>query len=338
VESEVSVNHPERFRIDGSGIFLPPGRVSAAEIDARTGQPEGWTLKATGVAERRFATYESSAEMGAKAALKALLNANLSLPDIDLLICASGTPQQIIPCTAALIARELNWEGVACFDTNLTCLSFLIGLDMASAWIATGRAKRIMIISTEIASRGLNWAEPEAAALMGDGAAAVIVSAGSSSSASRLVASRFETWPEGAGYTEIRGGGSSLPAALHVSEMNTSDYLFHMDGPAVFRLTAKRLGTFLTDLLSRDALHWDDIDWVIPHQASLPGLEHMAKRLRIPEGKLIRIVATHGNTIAASIPMALHSAITTGKLKRGHSALLLGTGAGFSLGGVRLIY
>jgi 3-oxoacyl-[acyl-carrier-protein] synthase III len=332
------MNPQERFRIDGSGIFLPPQRVSAAEIDARTGQPAGWTLKSTGVAERRFVTHESSAEMGAMAALEALRNANLSLSDIDLLICASGTPQQIIPSTAALIARELNWEGVACFDTNLTCLSFLIGLDTASAWITTGRAKRVLIVSTEIASRGLNWAEPEAAALMGDGAAAVIVSAGSADSASRLLASRFETWPEGAGYTEIRGGGSSLPGSLHVSEVNTSDYLFHMDGPAVFRLTAKRLGKFLTDFLHRDALHWDDIDWVIPHQASLPGLEHMARRLCIPEEKLIRIVATHGNTIAASIPIALHSAIMTGKLKRGDSALLLGTGAGFSLGAVRLIY
>ncbi len=332
------MNSHERFRIDGSGIFLPPRRVSAAEIDARTGQPEGWTLKATGVAERRFVTHESAAEMGAKAALEALRNANLNLSDIDLLICASGTPQQIIPCTAALIARELNWEGVACFDTNLTCLSFLIGLDMASAWVVTERATRVMIVSTEIASRGLNWAEPEAAALMGDGAAAVIVSAGTSDSTSRLLTSRFETWPEGAGYTEIRGGGSAMPGSLHVSEVNTSDYLFHMDGPAVFRFTAKRLGKFLTHLLGRDVIHWDDIDWVVPHQASLPGLEHMARRLCIPEEKLIRIVATHGNTIAASIPMALHSAITMGKLIRGDSVLLLGTGAGFSLGGVRLIY
>ncbi|MCE9609103.1 MAG: hypothetical protein K8R23_02630 [Chthoniobacter sp.] len=325
---------PVQLRIVGSGHFLPPGVVTATEIDARIGRNQGWTLKQTGVETRHHVGAETAAQMGA-AALRAALAGEDERP--DLLLGASGTPQQPIPCTAALIAAEMGWSGVPCFDVNATCLSFLSALQVVGGLIAAGNYRRIAIVSAEIASKGLNWQQPEAAALMGDGAAAVLIEAGESRD-SALLGSLIETWPEGAAFTEIRGGGSRLPATAFRPEENASDFQFHMDGPAVFRLAAEKIESFVARLVGAASTRWDSIDWVIPHQASLPGIRHLRRRLRIPAAKLIETVQHQGNVIAASIPLALHEAITSGRLQRGQTVLFLGTSAGFSLGGALLRY
>ena len=328
---------PIPLRISASGRFLPHRGVSAADVDARIGQPSGWTLRHTGVETRHHVDGETAAEMGAFALREAMAASPWENAMPDVLIGASGTPQQPIPCTAALIAAELGWSGIPCFDVNATCLSFLTSLQVAGGLIAAGNYRRIAIVSTEIASKGLNWKQHEAAGLMGDGAAAVLVEADAGSSAA-LLDSQMETWPEGAAFTEIRGGGSKLPATAHRPNENTEDFLFHMDGPAVFRLAAEKMETFVAGLVGTSADRWDAIDWVIPHQASLPAIRHLRRRLGIPSAKLIETIQHQGNVIAASIPLALHEAITTGRLRRGQTVLFLGTSAGFSLGGALLRY
>ena len=324
--------------IEGTGKYLPPSVVTAEEVDRRAGLPAGWTRKHSGVAERRHVREETTSFMGAAALRMALEELPGDAKAIDLLISAGAAPQQLIPCTAALIAREMGWDGVPCFDVNATCLGFVAALETAQALIATGRYQRIAIVCSEIASKGLNWREPESAALLGDGAAAVVLGASAPGSSSRVLRSLMETWPEGAALTEIRGGGSAQPAVTHRPGENSPDFLFHMDGPGIFRLASERMEPFVARLVGVAPTRWSEVDWVIPHQGSLLALRHLRKRLGIPAEKLVEIVQDHGNVVAASIPMALHEAIRHGKLERGQTALLLGTSAGFSMGGVLLRY
>ncbi len=323
------------LQILATGKCLPAQQVSAAQIDQRLGLEDGWTLRHTGVQMRHFVTTETASQLAA-ISLQQALRQSPGRPDA--LISAGATPQQIIPCTAALIAREMGWEGLACFDVNLTCLGFVAALELAGSLLATGRYGRIAIVCAEIASKGLNWKEPEAAALMGDGAAAVLVSRSPAEADSALLQTSLATWPAGAQLTEIRGGGSAQPAMEHVPGVNTSDYLFHMDGPGIFRLAAEKMESFVSAMVGANECRWDAIDLVIPHQASLLAMRHLRKRLGIPIAKLMEIVQDHGNVIAASLPMALHEAIQQGRLQRGHVALLLGTSAGFSIGGALLRY
>ena len=295
-------------------------------------------MRHSGVRQRYFVEKETSAFLGAAALHAALEDAGGGRP--DLLLSASGTPQQPIPCTAAFIAREMGWSGLPCFDINATCLGFVPALETAALLIASGKHDRIAVVCAEIASRGLNWAQPEAAALMGDGAAAVILTRAETETptSSALLAAMMETWPEGISLTEIRGGGTSLPAIHHEAGKNSADFLFHMDGPGVFRLAAERIGPFVTRLVGDAPDRWAGIDLVIPHQGSLLAMRHLRQRLGIPEEKLIEIAADHGNLIAASLPLALHEAIRSGRLQRGQIAMLLGTSAGVSLGGALLRY
>ena len=322
--------------IRGTGVFLPSQVVSAEEVDLRLGMPKGWSLKHTGVATRRFVTSETASEMGASALQDALSASGFT--GVDLLISASGTPQQIIPCTASLISREMGWHGVPCMDINATCLGFIAALNLASPALAVGRYQRIAIVCSEIASKGLNWSQPEAAALMGDGAAAVIIERSGPGETSALLGCEMETWPDGAHLTEIRGGGSALPASSHIPGQNTEDFLFHMDGPGIFRFAAERMAPFVARLIGESPRRWDAVDLLIPHQGSLTAMHHLRKRIGVSRDKLVEIAQDHGNTISAALPMALHKAITQGRLSRGQTALFLGTSAGFSLGGALIRY
>jgi len=321
--------------IEGTGKCLPKRVVTAAEMDRLVQRPAGWTLKHTGVAKRHFVEAETAPFLGAAALQMALATKGSGQP--DLLLSAGGTSHQPIPCTAALIAREMGWSGLPCLDVNATCLGFIAALEIAASFIASGKHERIAIVCSEIASKGLNWEQPEAAALMGDGAAAVVLSR-SEAPGPAILKTALEAWPEGAALTEIRGGGTSLPATCYVSGKNDADFLFHMDGPGVFRLAAERIGDFVTGLIGDGADRWNGIDLVIPHQGSLLAMRHLRRRLGIPASKLIEIAGEYGNVIAASLPLALHEAISSGRLRRGQTALLLGTSAGFSLGAALLRY
>lgn len=298
--------------------------------------PEGWTLQHTGVRERRQVDDQTTAWMGAAALRAAVAGASWENHRPHLLISGGSTPHQPIPCTAALIAKELGWRGVPCFDVNATCLGFVAALQVAGGLLATDVYRRVAIVCSEVASIGLNWKQPESAGLIGDGAAAVLLEAGNGESV--LLQSLLETWPEGAAATEIRGGGTRLPPMDYRPDENAEDYLFDMDGASVFRLAAEKIEAFVARLIGSATSRWDAIDWVIPHQASLPAIRHLGRRLGIPNEKLVETVQHHGNVIAASMPLALHELITSGRLARGQTVLFLGTSAGFSLGGALLRY
>ncbi|WP_409343532.1 beta-ketoacyl-ACP synthase III [Paenibacillus sp. MBLB4367] len=326
-------------KIIGTGIYLPKRQITADEVDRMIGTAPGWVLRKSDVAVRYFAEDETAAQMGAYAVKNALNDAGLAFADIDCLVCTSGTMEQPIPCTAALIQKALgeSESGTPAFDINSTCLSFVVGLDTMSYLVHAGRYRRIVLVATEIASRGLNWNDKESAALFGDGAAAVVIERSGEEDRSRIVHAALHTVSKGAHMSEIRGGGSKLPARSF-REDNKQDFLFHMDGHAIFKLASKILPGFTGSLLEQAGCRMADIKLVIPHQGSAMAMRLLSRKLGIAEEQLMYITPEYGNTIAASIPMGLHEAAKQGRIGRGDRVMLLGTSAGVSVGGLIFDY
>ncbi len=325
------------LKIAGLGCYLPPQIVTNAEVEARCQLPAGWIEQRTGVQERRWATTETNAFMAARAAEAAIAQAGIPLRNLDLIINASGTQMQGIPDGGPLLQRELGLaeSGIACFSVHATCLSFLMALDVAASLLTTGRYHTILVASAEIASRGINFKEPESAALLGDAAAAVVLTRPAHAEASAVHASHFETYSIGANLAEVRGGGTRC----HPNHPDTTpaDNLFHMSGPQLLKLTRQHSSRFLETLRPGLATGLNTIKWVVPHQASLLGLR-MLQFFGWPTERILISLDRLGNTVAASIPVTLYQGVHNGQIERGDEILLVGTGAGLSLGGVILTY
>ncbi len=326
------------IKIAGLGCYLPERRVTNAELEERLGIPARWIERATGVRERRYATHETSAGMGAAAARMALSAAGLDVGDLDAVIGASTGAQQAIPCTAAFLQQELGApEGAsACFDVNATCLSFLFALQTAAHLIAAGAYKTVLIVSSEIVSPSMNPKEPESAVLFGDAAAAAVLTRSAPGEASAIWHAHFETYSSGAHLTEIVGGGTlHHPNNLTTTpEMN----LFHMDGPGIFRQAAPLADGFVARFFEQ--LGWErrQVDAIVPHQGSRHVVEQLTRRLGFCAEQVIWGLAERGNCVAASIPLTLAEAVQAGRIQRGQRVLLIGTGAGLTIGAVALTY
>ena len=325
-------------KILATGKYLPKQKITAQELAKKIGVSSSWIEKKAGVMVRYFVKDETASQMGFYAAQAALANTNLSIQDIDCIVCASTVPKQGIPCTAVLIQRHFGVDalGIPGFDINATCLSFLTALDTLSYLIDAGRYNRVLIVSSEIATLALDWSDRESCTLFGDGAAAVIVEKSPPAEVSIILSSRIETYSDGADLSRCLGGGSKH----HLREYATHpDYfVFETDGRAIYRRASKILPGFLQRLFEPVGVSMRDMQLVIPHQASLMAMRLLSKQLEIPNDVLMVIAHDHGNTIAASMPMALHEAIRQGRLNRGDHALLLGTAAGLSVGGMILRY
>ncbi|WP_224241402.1 beta-ketoacyl-ACP synthase 3 [Hyalangium gracile] len=332
------MNTIRRVKIAGLGKSLPRRVVTSAELETRLGLEPGWIERKTGVAERRHATDETAASLGAEAARVALQRAGLTLGDVGLILCASGTPQQTIPCTAVFFQRELGPEahGIPCFDVNSTCLSFLTGLDVAANAVALGQHRAVLVVSADLASVGLNWNEKESCVLMGDGAAAAVVTRAEETEPSHLYPSSFTTHSAGADLACLTGGGTlNHPnAPTTTPEMN----LFHMDGPAIFRFTQQASVPFIAKYLASLPFPAEEIRVLVPHQASLFAVRMAARACGFEQERLVENIQTHGNCISASLPMALHDAVEAGRIRRGDRILLAGTAAGVSIGALAMVY
>lgn len=324
-------------KIIGMGRYLPRNKVFSTELDTKLNLPIGSVQKKSGLISRHFVSAdETTSYMGAQAALMAMQQANINLTDIDAIIGACGVGEQPIPCTSALIQKQLGLEqsGIACFDVNSTCLSFVSALDIASYLIEGGRFKRILIVSSDIASIGLNWQDMETCTIFGDGAAACVVE--KSDGTSRILSSHHETHSIGSTYCQVEAGGTRLPAKDPLKKVEQG--LFYMEGKRVFKLASKLLDSVMENLFNKAKVSMSDINWFIPHQASMLAMHHIQKRLNIPSEKFVSIYPYHGNQIAASIPTALSTLIDTKQLQRGQLILLMGTGAGLAAGGIILEY
>jgi 3-oxoacyl-[acyl-carrier-protein] synthase-3 len=322
------------------GVSLPEQFVTSEEIDRRLGLPPGSIFAACGVASRPQAgPGETQEALGVAAARQALAEARLSTDDIDLLLFAAAVGRQPIPATAALIKRELGATEATfpAYDINATCLSALTALDIASMHIQTGRARHVLVVSAEIASSALPWADsPDVAGLFGDGAAAMVLSAAETGlPGPRLGAFRMETYAESYDACGLSAGGTRYP--YHADpEAFARHALFRMDGRALYKMSSAVLPGFLSRLL--DGAGWSaaDVDLVVPHQASPHALAHIARRCGFSPDRVFNNVARTGNLVAASLPVALHMARAEGCIGPGARVLLIGTSAGVSLGGAVL--
>lgn len=326
------------LRIQGSGAVRPRTRMSSEAIDQRLRRPLGWTARNFGISSRAVATLdESSSLLGAAAAEEAMQAAGWKAGDLDAIVGACAIMEQPIPGMACMIQRRLGLgsSGIPAFDVNATCLSFLVAFDAVALAFAAGRWRRVLVVSADIASAALDFSNPEASVIFGDGAAAVALEAADDGSA--LLGWRLETYGDGADLCRLEAGGTRLRPHENI-EAFMAGAVFKMDGPGVFKATARRFPNFLEKLLHEARLAPQDIDLVVPHQASAAALEHLRRSLPVGVGPVVDIFADHGNQIAASMPTALHTAIVTGQLRRGQTALLVGTAAGISLGGAALRY
>lgn len=320
---------PTATTILGTGSYLPRQDVSSAEIDARLGWQEGQSFSRFGIRSRHVADAdETSSYMATKAAEQALHMAGCQPEELDLILGACGVMEQPIPSTSVLVQNRLGLatSGIPAFDINATCLSFLQALDVANMWLSAGRARRVLVFSADIASVGLDWSQPESAAIFGDGAAAVVL--GSDEGA--ILAHGFETYSEGKEACVLAAGGTRSNPARGIAP---GDALFQMDGGLAFRVASRRLPRFLAGLLERAGVRPDQLDCVVPHQASAQALSHITRALRFDSDQVVNIFAQTGNQVAASIPTTLDHAVRSGALKRGQTALLVGTSAGISIGG-----
>ncbi|MBP1130818.1 3-oxoacyl-[acyl-carrier-protein] synthase-3 [Serratia sp. PL17] len=322
------------LKVIATGAALPPNRVESSTLDRLLRKPAGYVEKRSGIVHRYHAADDASqAELAVAALQDALARCNIDAQSIDLLISASAISVQALPCTAAHILKIAGLApGTAGFDINSSCVSFISAMQVAAGLLNTGTYKRIAIISADLASRGIDWDHEESSLIFGDGAACAIVERGEGTSG--ILASLVETYPEGSELCEIRAGGTRRnPRA----GMTGSDFLFHMQGKQLFRQASALIEDYLARLLAASGLTLAQIATVVPHQASHLSLEHMRKRLHVSSEVLVDIYRYHGNQVAASIPTALHAAVTNGRFNPGKPVMLIGTAAGLSLAGMVLL-
>ena len=322
-------------RIAGTGHYVPETTRLSSAIDQDLGRKLGKTESRTGIHSRPVVSTESSSFMAVAAAKAALAVSGLAATSIDLILSACAVPEQPIPAMAPLVQAGLGLNGIPAFDINASCLSFVAAFDLAAQMIESDRYSNVLIVSSEIASRALPWAsDPDTAAMFGDGAAATILTASHGQSGG-LVASHFETWSEGYRDCEIPSGGTRFDFHNDAAGF-AQGAAFRMDGRAAYKLAAKTIQPFFDKLLAKAGWTLADVDLVVPHQASRGALDHLVAKLKIPRAKIIDIIADHGNQIAASVPMALDYALRMGRVHSGMKVLVVGTSAGFSIGGLCL--
>jgi 3-oxoacyl-[acyl-carrier-protein] synthase-3 len=328
---------PIGLRILGTGEYAPTRRVPSTYFDERAGREPGWTELHTGVGSRGHALEgESVLDMGAAAARQAVERAGLALEDIDAIVSVGSIAAQPIPCTAALLQRELGLggSGIPAFDVNATCLGFLAAFDLLAPALQFRRFHRVLLVASERPCSLLDWNDIHTAGLFGDGAGAVVLGVDHDvrTGDPALLATHYQTFGDAADLCRVRGGGSLLPPRNDFDEFLAATH-FEMRGPPLYRFAAQVVPAFLATLFARAGKTPADIDLWVAHQASGKALRHMRDALDIPDRKFVSTLHTHGNQVAASLPIALHHGFEQGKIRPGMTLALVGTGAGFSVGG-----
>lgn len=318
-------------RITGTGSYLPPRRVTnddlARELAGRGIETsDQWIVERTGIRARHFAEPDvTSSELALHASRHALEAAGRSASDVDLIIVATSTPDMVFPSSASILQHKLGVAGCPAFDVQAVCSGFVYALTVADAMIQSGAASRALVVGAEVFSRILDFKDRTTCVLFGDGAGAVVLEA---SETPGILASDLHADGSHVGILCVPGnvyGGQIL-----------GDPLLKMDGQAVFKLAVGLLDKAARATLDKAGLTDADIDWLIPHQANIRIMQSTARKLKLPMDKVVVTVDQHGNTSAASIPLALDHAVRAGQVKPGQTVLLEGVGGGFTWGAVLL--
>ena len=322
---------PTYSRITGTGSYLPPRRLSNADLAAELAAKgvetsDEWIVERTGIRARHFAAPDvNCSDLAVPAAQAAIEAAGIAPQQIDLIIVATSTPDMVFPSAAAILQHKLGIAGCPAFDVQAVCSGFVYALTVADAIIRAGNATRALVVGSEVFSRILDFNDRTTCVLFGDGAGAVVLEA---SETPGILASDLHADGKHVGILCVPGhvsGGAVL-----------GDPLLKMDGQAVFKLAVGVLEDAARATLAKAGKTQDQIDWLIPHQANIRIMQSTAKRLKLPLDKLVVTVDQHGNTSAASIPLALDHAVRQGQVKKGDLLMLEGVGGGFTWGAVLL--
>lgn len=316
-------------RITGTGSYLPPTVVSNNDLVARgVDTSDEWIVERTGIRSRHIADEsQMTSDLALEASLKAIASAGITAKQIDLIILATSTPDYIFPSTACLLQSKLGVSDAAAFDVQAVCSGFAYALTVAEKFIRSGSHRCALVVGAEVFSRILDWNDRGTCVLFGDGAGAVILEA---SDEAGILASALHADGSQHGILEVPGnvcGGKII-----------GEPFVKMDGPAVFKFAVKVLAEVAHEVLDQAGLDAAAIDWLIPHQANIRIIQSTAKKLGLPMEKVVTTVDRHGNTSAASIPLALDTAVRDGRIRRGETLMLEGVGGGFTWGAILIKY
>jgi len=309
-------------RIVGTGSYLPPRIMTNAEFAARLDTSDAWIRERTGITQRHIAEEsQASSDLALQASQAALAAAGVRAADLDLIIVATSTPDYIFPSTACLLQAKLGVANAAAFDLQAVCSGFVYALATADSFIRAGTHRRALVVGAEVFSRILDWNDRGTCVLFGDGAGAVVLAAGER---------------PGVHASVLRADGShagilSVPGNVCGGRIVGSPFL-QMQGGQVFKFAVKVLDEVARETVAAAGMRLEDIDWLIPHQANVRILEATAKKLGLPLDKLVVTVDHHGNTSAASVPLALDEYVRAGRIRAGHRVMMQGVGGGFTWG------
>jgi len=317
--------------IRGVGMYLPEKVLTNDDISEFVDTSHEWIFERTGIRQRHIASKDQmTSDLAYMSALDAIQDANINATDIDLIILATSTPDQVFPSTAVKLQDMLNIRDGAAFDIHAVCSGFIYALSTADNFIKSGKYKRILVIGSEVYSRILNWKDRTTCVLFGDAAGAFILEGQNNNDIrSGIIDSVIKSDGQYRSKLYCDGGPSMQPR---------TDNFINMDGKEVYKHAVEKQTIIVEELLDSAGFGIDSIDWFVPHQANLRILQTTAKKLKIKEEKIIVTVDKHANTSSASIPVAMTTAIKENKIKRGDMLLLEAFGAGFTWGAVLLRY
>ncbi|KPN73264.1 beta-ketoacyl-ACP synthase III [Neisseria sp. 74A18] len=317
-------------KILGTGSYLPANRVSNDDLAKKVDTSDEWITTRTGIKFRHIADeHEKTSDLAVAAARRALQDAGVAADEIDLIIVATSTPDMIFPSTATIVQQKLGIGSTGCpaFDVQAVCAGFMYALTTANAYIKSGMAEKVLVIGAETFSRIMNWEDRTTCVLFGDGAGAVVLGA---SDEPGIIHSKLQA---DGNYIDLL----KTPGQVMNGQVCGTPFLT-MDGPGVFKFAVKMLAKVADDVIKEAGYTPQQIDWLVPHQANKRIIDSTAKHLGLSMDKVILTVQEHGNTSAASIPLALDHGIRNGQIRRGQHLLLEGIGGGFAWGAVLLKY
>ena len=318
-------------RIIGTGGYLPERIVTNLELEKTVDTTDQWIRDRTGIRQRHIAADgEHTVDLAEAAARRAIEAADIDAASIDLIIVATTTADQVFPSTACLLQSRLNIHGCPAFDVQAVCTGFVYALSIADKFIATGSAQCALVVGAETFSRIIDWSDRNTCVLFGDGAGAVVLQARNEPG---ILSTHLHADGDYANLLQVPVGVST-----HYSALLEGRAFVEMAGTEVFKMAVKTLGRIVDETLSANAMDKSDVDWLVPHQANIRIIAATARQLGMPMEKVVQTVGEHGNTSAASIPLALDVAVRAGKIKPGDMLLIEGFGGGFTWGSALVKY
>jgi 3-oxoacyl-[acyl-carrier-protein] synthase-3 len=326
-----------KSKVAGVGSYLPEKLLTNADLEKIVDTTDQWVTERTGIRSRHVASPEEvTSDLCYKATLKALEAANLTPKDLDFIIVATSSPDQVMPSTACVLQTKLGISGVPGFDLAAACSGFVYAISVADQFIKTGAFKNILVIGAEIITRLVNYKDRDTCILFGDGAGAFIISRTDQESEQGILSTHLHAYGEYGDLFVLPAGGSKIPFSQEALDKDLQ--YVTMKGREIFRHAVRTLTECCKEALDSNNIKSEQVDWVVPHQANIRILHSVAEYFGIPQSKLIVSLHETGNTSAASVPVAFDMAITNGQIKRGQIILIAAFGAGLTSGSILLRY